>query len=172
MSSQALASASHSSSTSSTERNGRWFPYNNSKDFDTNLAMILVILVCSLAGVLALNAFIRCFLRRQVHDSGRLPETQVGKMTRVPQVPSLLFSAGMKLAGAEAECAICLSEFVNGEKVRVLPKCNHGFHDKCVEGWLSSKQSCPTCRSICFSPERDVAGGNGTEPRPEVMTEP
>ncbi|XP_068651236.1 RING-H2 finger protein ATL79-like [Aristolochia californica] len=178
MTSLPFGSSSHSSSTtsSSMEKNDHWFPYSNSGDFDTNLAMILVILVCSLAGVLALNAFIRCFLRRQAQlDSGGLPETHVTKLIRAPPVPvlpTLVFSAGMKLAGVEAECAICLSEFVNGEKVRVLPKCNHGFHDKCIEGWLSSKASCPTCRRSCLSPERDVAGGNGTETLPEAMTEP
>ncbi|KAF7073698.1 hypothetical protein CFC21_078646, partial [Triticum aestivum] len=43
-------------------------------------------------------------------------------------------------------CAICLSEFVDGEKVRVLPLCRHGFHVRCVDAWLVSHGSCPTCR--------------------------
>ncbi|KAF5176250.1 Ring-h2 finger protein atl73 [Thalictrum thalictroides] len=65
----------------------------------------------------------------------------------------------MKLAGVEpsadaaaAECAICLSEFVQGEGIRILPKCKHGFHVKCIEAWLSAHVSCPTCRTTCIPP--------------------
>uniref|UniRef100_A0A0E0N499 RING-type domain-containing protein n=2 Tax=Oryza TaxID=4527 RepID=A0A0E0N499_ORYRU len=43
-------------------------------------------------------------------------------------------------------CAICLGEFADGEKVRVLPRCGHGFHVRCVDTWLVSHDSCPTCR--------------------------
>ena len=51
-------------------------------------------------------------------------------------------------AGDEDEdvCAICLGEFADGEKVRVLPRCGHGFHVPCVDAWLLSRGSCPTCR--------------------------
>jgi hypothetical protein len=43
-------------------------------------------------------------------------------------------------------CAICLGEFADGETVRVLPRCAHGFHVRCVDTWLLSHDSCPTCR--------------------------
>ncbi|PKU83348.1 RING-H2 finger protein ATL72-like [Dendrobium catenatum] len=44
------------------------------------------------------------------------------------------------------ECPICLFEFTDGEKVRVLPSCNHSFHVQCIDMWLSSHSSCPICR--------------------------
>lgn len=47
----------------------------------------------------------------------------------------------------DSQCPICLSDFQDGDKVRVLPLCNHGFHKKCVDAWLSDHSSCPTCRA-------------------------
>ncbi|XP_038680423.1 RING-H2 finger protein ATL79-like [Tripterygium wilfordii] len=64
---------------------------------------------------------------------------------------TLVFSAGMKLAGTEVECAICLSEFAEGEGIQVLGRCKHGFHMQCIQKWLSSQSSCPTCRRSCLA---------------------
>ncbi|RWR89499.1 RING-H2 finger protein ATL79-like protein [Cinnamomum micranthum f. kanehirae] len=141
-----------------------WFPYRNGGDFDANLAMILIILFSALLAALALNAVIRCYFCRSPDSS-----SATGKMAVAPPVlPTLVFSAEMmKTAGGEAECAICLSEFVDGEGVRVLPRCKHAFHGKCIEGWLASRLSCPTCRTTCLtlSPEKNPAP-------PEVLPEP
>ncbi|GLJ38377.1 hypothetical protein SUGI_0781480 [Cryptomeria japonica] len=48
---------------------------------------------------------------------------------------------------AGLECAVCLSEFEENEKLRVLPSCNHGFHTECIDMWLHSHTSCPLCRT-------------------------
>ncbi|KAF6984022.1 hypothetical protein CFC21_002085, partial [Triticum aestivum] len=48
--------------------------------------------------------------------------------------------------GILAECAICLTEFGEREEVRVMPQCGHGFHVDCVDTWLRSNSSCPSCR--------------------------
>lgn len=45
------------------------------------------------------------------------------------------------------ECAVCLSELVEGEKTRILPKCSHGFHVECIDMWFHSHSSCPICRN-------------------------
>jgi hypothetical protein len=34
------------------------------------------------------------------------------------------------------------------EEVRVMPQCGHGFHVACVDTWLRSNSSCPSCRRI------------------------
>jgi RING-like zinc finger len=44
------------------------------------------------------------------------------------------------------DCAVCLSEVSTGENVRILPKCNHGFHLDCIDMWLFSHCTCPLCR--------------------------
>ncbi|XP_022743018.1 RING-H2 finger protein ATL66-like [Durio zibethinus] len=47
----------------------------------------------------------------------------------------------------ESECCICLGVFEEGEKIKVLPSCEHSFHSECVDRWLSAESSCPLCRS-------------------------
>jgi hypothetical protein len=44
-------------------------------------------------------------------------------------------------------CAICIDEFVNGEKLTLLPKCKHAFHPECIKEWLMERQGCcPLCK--------------------------
>ncbi|XVF61708.1 hypothetical protein PTKIN_Ptkin08bG0152300 [Pterospermum kingtungense] len=45
------------------------------------------------------------------------------------------------------ECAVCLSELEEGEKVRKL-KCKHTFHKDCLDRWLQQYwATCPLCRT-------------------------
>lgn len=45
------------------------------------------------------------------------------------------------------ECPICLCNFEDGERVRLLP-CKHLFHAQCIDPWLIQvKRYCPSCRS-------------------------
>ncbi|KAK4265302.1 hypothetical protein QN277_026370 [Acacia crassicarpa] len=48
------------------------------------------------------------------------------------------------------QCHICLVEYEEGDKIRVLP-CNHEFHMACVDKWLKEIHGiCPLCRgSVC-----------------------
>lgn len=53
-----------------------------------------------------------------------------------------------KITGVDkAECAVCLNEFKDGDKMRVLPRCNHRFHVECVDTWFQSHANCPLCRT-------------------------
>ncbi|KAJ4767655.1 hypothetical protein LUZ62_078030 [Rhynchospora pubera] len=55
------------------------------------------------------------------------------------------------------ECAICLSEFVDDDILRLLPGCRHVFHTDCIEAWLENHVTCPVCRSNLTDP--DVLAG-------------
>ncbi|GLJ09581.1 hypothetical protein SUGI_0112320 [Cryptomeria japonica] len=45
------------------------------------------------------------------------------------------------------ECAVCLSEFEEEEKGRILPACKHRFHVDCIDMWFDSHSTCPLCRT-------------------------
>ncbi|KAJ8753609.1 hypothetical protein K2173_022850 [Erythroxylum novogranatense] len=44
------------------------------------------------------------------------------------------------------DCAVCLCEFSNQDKLRLLPVCSHAFHIDCIDTWLLSNSTCPLCR--------------------------
>ncbi|KAL5974783.1 hypothetical protein ACLOJK_031454 [Asimina triloba] len=126
--------------------------YSSSEaNFDTNMVIILAALLCALICALGLNSIVRCALRcgRRIAAPGeaaaaRLASTGLKKRA-LRQIPVAVYGQ-MGVNIPATDCPICLGEFVDGEKVRVLPKCNHGFHLRCIDTWLSSHSSCPTCR--------------------------
>ncbi|KAJ3680092.1 hypothetical protein LUZ60_016370 [Juncus effusus] len=130
-------------------------PETNTKSFDVNMATILIILACAAILAFSLHAVVRLFLRLLSLRSSSSPSTKPKhelNQTNEPSSSPVIFSSDTKLARAESDCAICLSEFVNGERIRVLPACGHGFHASCVEEWIVKHSSCPTCRATCSFP--------------------
>lgn len=125
--------------------------YTNEANFDTNMVIILAALLCALICALGLNSIIRCALRcsrRLTFESAdetaaRLAATGL-KKSALRQIPVTVFGSGTNIPATD--CPICLGDFEQGEKVRVLPMCHHGFHMKCIDTWLESHSSCPTCR--------------------------
>ncbi|KAJ9557333.1 hypothetical protein OSB04_011947 [Centaurea solstitialis] len=126
------------------------------KGFDANVVMVLSVLLCSIICSLVLNSIIRCVLRcsRTVNsesitgqESTRVASNNTGiKKKALKTFPTVRYWEGLKLPGLDKECVICLSEFVSEEVIKILPECNHGFHVRCIDKWLSSHSSCPTCR--------------------------
>ncbi|KAF8775424.1 hypothetical protein HU200_004847 [Digitaria exilis] len=59
-------------------------------------------------------------------------------------------------------CAICLGELAEGDKVKEMPRCRHGFHPECVDAWLRARASCPLCRaSLLAAAVATKPPGNG-----------
>jgi hypothetical protein len=51
-------------------------------------------------------------------------------------------------------CSICIDNFEDGEKIRLLPKCKHGFHTDCLMPWLTERQGCcPLCKRSVLGPD-------------------
>jgi hypothetical protein len=57
----------------------------------------------------------------------------------------IIYEEGNVLPNDNYTCSICLGEYQTGEQIKPLP-CKHHFHEKCVDEWLSDKNSCPVCR--------------------------
>lgn len=150
------------------------YPGDNS--FDANVVMVLSVLLCALICSLGLNSIIRCALRCSSlvvsesggnGTSGRAANTGVKKKA-LKTFTIVNYSAELNLPGLDAECVICLSEFAAGDRVRLLPKCNHGFHIRCIDKWLSSHSSCPKCRHCLIETCQKIVGSS-SEPAPPVQ---
>lgn len=65
------------------------------------------------------------------------------------------------------ECAVCLAEFRDGESLRLLPDCLHAFHLPCIDPWLKTHSSCPSCRTtIGHLPPSATAAASPPPPPP------
>jgi hypothetical protein len=51
-------------------------------------------------------------------------------------------------SAAAEDCAICLSQFEDGDLCSVMPGCRHEFHRSCIAKWLKAcNNTCPLCRA-------------------------
>ena len=128
--------------------------------FDKSMAIIMVILVVVFFILGFLSVYTRQCAERRIR--GRFDFTiQPGGSDRLsrrgprglsPEVidtfPTFVYSTvkGLKIGTSMLECAVCLNEFRDDETLRLIPKCNHVFHSRCIDVWLSSHSTCPVCR--------------------------
>ncbi|XP_019177157.1 PREDICTED: RING-H2 finger protein ATL78-like [Ipomoea nil] len=142
--------------------------------FDANVVMVLSVLLCALICSLGVNSIIKCALRCSSIAAGRTAAAERSssggssaaarqantgiKKKALKTFPVISYAADAKMPGLDTDCAICLSEFAAGDRVRLLPKCNHGFHVRCIDKWLSSHSSCPTCRHCLIQTCQKIVG--------------
>ncbi|KAK1283117.1 RING-H2 finger protein ATL16 [Acorus calamus] len=79
-------------------------------------------------------------------------------------IPIVRFRTGGGAGNSERcrslyECAVCLCEFQEEEKLRLLPNCLHSFHIDCIDTWLQSNPNCPLCRSIIHNDPAQLVMG-------------
>ncbi|XP_038976322.1 receptor homology region, transmembrane domain- and RING domain-containing protein 1-like isoform X1 [Phoenix dactylifera] len=121
---------------------------------DETAGTVLVISFVSLVvivSVLAAFLFARnCRLLR--HGAHKRPPSM--NRQAVELLPSFTFKSSYVNSKRMAEtCAICLEDYRDGERLRVLP-CLHDFHAVCVDSWLTKWGTfCPICKHEMSSGE-------------------
>ncbi|CAN1171727.1 RING-H2 finger protein ATL57 [Linum perenne] len=135
--------------------------YEQHPSIDSSMALTILVLLTALFFMGFFSIYIRRFAsdtaaaeagyyrRRRVVGSGiKGVDPEV-----VGSLPVFRYRRGGKCTpppSAAAECVICLGEFEEEERVKVIPFCGHVFHVECVDTWLLSHVSCPLCRGTQF----------------------
>lgn len=131
---------------------------NNANGLDFKVAALLIG-VGSAAFVVTIYhclAMTWCNRRYRARPNPQQPQRFVTQMMERPNsfehsrtqlIPAYKYQKGMGLVGDDGTCAICLSEFEEGEELRSLPECMHTYHVACIDMWLDSHSSCPICRA-------------------------
>ncbi|PSS00367.1 RING-H2 finger protein [Actinidia chinensis var. chinensis] len=124
-------------------------------DVESDFVVILAALICAMICVVGLIAVARCaWLRRgTTAGGGRAAAPNKGLKKKILQsLPKFTYDSAAAAASGKGklggDCAICLAEYADGDEIRVLPQCGHGFHVACIDMWLGSHSSCPSCRQI------------------------
>ncbi|WMV47982.1 hypothetical protein MTR67_041367 [Solanum verrucosum] len=76
----------------------------------------------------------------------------------IRSIPVFKYKKREENSRIHSECAVCLNEFQENEKLRVIPNCAHIFHIDCIDVWLQNNANCPLCRnsiSSCSTPYQD-----------------
>ncbi|PUZ66392.1 hypothetical protein GQ55_3G304100 [Panicum hallii var. hallii] len=73
-------------------------------------------------------------------------------------------------SGGSAECAICIAELADGEEGRLLPRCGHRFHARCVDAWFLFHTTCPLCRATVLVADDDAAPPAAAPAEPAATT--
>ncbi|KAG4929944.1 hypothetical protein AAZX31_17G089000 [Glycine max] len=87
----------------------------------------------------------RVLLQRQLQQLFRLHDSGLDQAV-IDALPVFCYQ---DLLGSKEpfDCAVCLCEFSEDDKLRLLPMCTHAFHMNCLDTWLLSNSTCPLCRA-------------------------
>ncbi|KAL9659412.1 hypothetical protein QQ045_024218 [Rhodiola kirilowii] len=130
-------------------------PYNYGR-FTPSMAILLVIFIVFVFLMGAFAVYIRtcsAAARGTVSPTGITRSSLRRQRGLEPAIlnsfPTFTYSEvkSHKIGKGALECAVCLNEFADEETLRLLQKCDHVFHQDCIDAWLASHSTCPVCRA-------------------------
>ncbi|KAI5065685.1 hypothetical protein GOP47_0020380, partial [Adiantum capillus-veneris] len=117
--------------------------------------------------------------RSRLHFTGEEPHAANRSVGLDKSIIEALPIFSYKIPSSEEEplleCAVCLCEFEENEKGRLLPSCKHSFHSECIDMWFHSHTTCPLCRTVVAiiyeenpaeTPDQSISADGSTSPLP------
>ncbi|XP_017966435.1 E3 ubiquitin-protein ligase RNF13 [Drosophila navojoa] len=136
---------------------------NDELPFNINTQLILpfsiLIALCFL--ILIVYMIYKCIQEQRRLRRNRLPKRTLNK------IPVLRYAKNDASIKYET-CVICLEDFVEDDKLRVLP-CSHPYHTHCIDPWLTqNRRVCPICKRKVFPKGGYVRARASRNPRPSL----
>ncbi|KAG6523781.1 hypothetical protein ZIOFF_013668 [Zingiber officinale] len=72
----------------------------------------------------------------------------------IRSIPVVNFTVASNDIELRSQCAVCLNEFQNMERLKLLPGCSHTFHIDCIETWLQFNANCTRYAAIALSHQK------------------
>jgi hypothetical protein len=111
------------------------------------------VLVTSAVRVLAAFVGFRTYFP-QSGQEGEAPRMVAATEEQISHLATVTYESDE--SGESLSCAVCLSDFCDGETLRSLP-CGHQFHVDCCDQWLGRSRRCPLCMQDIGDAAREPA---------------
>ncbi|CAH1781966.1 unnamed protein product [Owenia fusiformis] len=111
------------------------------RDFPIVITIDKILLPFAIVVAICFVLMLGCIIGKWIMDWRKKRRSRLSRQN-LKKLPTKKFKKG----DPYETCAICLDDYEEGDKLRILP-CQHAYHMKCVDPWLTkNKRVCPICK--------------------------